>query len=74
MEYDPGSCAQADWGEAYLIMRGVKTLVKIFCMKLCNSKKPFVCAFPFEKQEAFFEGHQRAFDFFDGVPHTVISR
>ena len=72
LEYDPGSFAQADWGEAYVIMRGVKTLVKIFCIKLCNSKKPFVCCFPFEKQEAFFEGHKRAFDSFDGVPHTVI--
>ena len=72
LEYDPGSCAQADWGEAYVIIRGVKTLVKIFCMKLCSSRKPFVSCFPFEKQEAFFEGHKRAFDFFDGVSHTVI--
>ena len=72
LEYDPGSCAQADWGEAYVIMQGVKTLVKIFCMKLCSSKKPFICVFPFEKQEAFFEGHKRAFEFFGGVPHTVI--
>lgn len=72
LEYDPGTFAQADWGEAYVIMRGVKTLVKVFCMKLCHSKKPFIYAFPFEKQEAFFEGHQRAFDFFEGVPHTVM--
>lgn len=72
LEYDPGSFAQADWGEAYVIMRGVRTLVKIFCMKLCHSKKPFVFAFPFEKQEAFFEGHQRAFDFFGGIPHTIV--
>lgn len=72
LEYDEGSCAQADWGEAYVILRGIKTLVKVFCIRLCYSKKPFICAFPFEKQEAFFEGHKRAFDFFDGVPHTVI--
>jgi len=28
--------------------------------------------FPFERQEPFFERHKRAFDFFDGIPHTVI--
>lgn len=72
LEYDEGSSAQADWGEAYVILRGIKTLVKIFCMRLCYSKKPFVSCFPFEKQEAFLEGHKRAFDFFDGVPHTVV--
>ncbi len=28
----------------------------------------FVMAFPFQKQEAFFEGHNQAFRFFCGVP------
>ncbi len=72
LEYDPGTFAQADWGETYVIMKGVKTLVRIFCMKLCSSKKPFVFCFPFEKQEAFFKGHKRAFDFFGGLPHTIV--
>lgn len=72
LEYDEGSSAQADWGEAYVILKGIKSLVKIFCMRLCYSKKPFVYAFPFEKQEAFLEGHKRAFEFFGGVPHTLI--
>jgi len=72
LEYDAGSSAQADWGEAYVIMKGVKRLVSFFTMKLSYSKKPFVSTFPFEKQEAFFEGHKRAFEFFEGVPHTVM--
>ena len=72
LEYDAGSSAQADWGAAYVIINGVKRLVSFFAMKLCYSKKPFVCTFPFEKQEAFFEGHKRAFEFFEGVPHTVM--
>ncbi len=72
LEYDAGSSAQADWGSAYVIMKGVKRIVSFFCMKLCYSKKPFVCTFPFEKQEAFFEGHKRAFEFFEGVAHTVM--
>ena len=72
LEYDAGSSAQADWGAAYVIMKGVKRLVSFFAMKLCYSRKPFILAFPFERQEAFFEGHRRAFEFFGGVPHTLI--
>ena len=72
LEYDAGSSAQADWGAAYVIMKESKKLVSFFAMKLCYSKKPFIVAFPFEKQEAFFEGHKRAFEFFEGVPRRVM--
>ncbi|MBE0479003.1 IS21 family transposase [Candidatus Aerophobetes bacterium] len=72
LEYDAGSTAQADWGSAYVIMKGVKRMVSFFAMKLCYSRKPFIAAFPFEKQEAFFEGHKRAFEFFEGVPHILM--
>lgn len=72
LEYDAGSTAQADWGAAYVIMKGARRLVSFFAMKLCYSRKPFVVAFPFERQEAFFEGHRRAFESFEGVPHTLM--
>jgi hypothetical protein len=72
LEYDAGSFAQADWGAAYVIMKGVRRLVSFFAMKLCYSRKPFIVVFPFEKQEAFLEGHKRAFEFFGGVPHTLV--
>jgi len=45
LEYDPGSCTQADWGEAYVILKGIKTLVKIFCMRLCYSINLFSVCF-----------------------------
>jgi len=35
------------------------------------SKVRFVMAFPFQKQEAFFEGHIQAFHFFGGVPGRI---
>jgi hypothetical protein len=30
-------------------------------------------AFPFQKQEAFFEGHIQAFHFFGGVPRRITT-
>ena len=35
------------------------------------SRRSFVMAFPSQKQEAFFEGHVRAFEHFGGVPHRL---
>jgi hypothetical protein len=35
-------------------------------MRLCYSRKLFMMAFPNQKQEAFFEGHVRAFHHFGG--------
>jgi hypothetical protein len=40
-------------------------------MKLSYSGKPFVMAFPTQRQEAFFEGQRRAFEWFEGVPARV---
>jgi hypothetical protein len=36
------------------------------------SKQPFVTALPTQAQEAFFEGHVRAFDFLGGVPQVLV--
>jgi len=40
-------------------------------MRLNYSRTKFVMAFPFQKQEAFFEGHVQAFHFFGGVPRRI---
>jgi len=71
LEFDSGQDAQADWGEALAEINGVRQTVQIFVMRLNYSKARFVAAFPFQKQEAFFEGHIRAFHFFGGVPHRI---
>jgi len=34
LEFDPGTDAQVDWGEAVVIMNGVQTTVQLFLMKL----------------------------------------
>jgi len=71
LEFDPGSDAQCDWGEAWVDMDGELTKVQVFGMKLCYSGKPFVMTFPTQRQEAFFEGHRQAFDWYEGVPPRI---
>ena len=71
LEFDPGTDAQVDWGEAEAIIAGERITVQVFFMRLCYSRKLFVMAFPAQKQEAFFEGHVRAFHHFQGVPQRI---
>lgn len=69
--FDPGNDAQADWGEATVIMQGEQVVVQLFVMRLCYSRKLFVMAFPTQRQEAFLLGHMLAFAHFGGVPHRI---
>ena len=71
LEFGPGEDGQVDWGEAIIILNGEKVKVQLFLMRLCYSRRLFVMAFPAQKQEAFFEGHVRAFHFFGGVPQRL---
>lgn len=69
--FEPGSDAQADFGEALVVMDGHQTKVQLFCLQLCNSHRRFVMALPFQKQEAFLEAHVHSFDFFGAVPRRI---
>jgi transposase len=71
LEFDPGTDAQVDWGEAVALMGGQRVTVKLFTMRLCYSRRLFVMAFPAQKQEAFFQGHVRAFHHLQGIPHRI---
>ncbi len=71
LEFDPGTDAQVDWGEAIAIIAGQQVKVQFFVMRLSYSRRQFVMAFPTQRQEAFFEGHRRAFHFFQGVPQRI---
>jgi len=71
LAYEPGVDAQVDFGEARVMMKGRPLNVQIFVGRLCFSKIPFLVASPNQQQEAMFEGHEKAFDFFGGVPRTV---
>lgn len=71
LAFDPGQDAQVDWGEVVAEIDGERQKVQVFVMRLNYSKARFVMAFPFQKQEAFFEGHIQAFRFFGGVPRRI---
>jgi transposase len=71
LEFDPGTDAQVDWGEAVVEIAGERMTAQIFYLRLCYSRKLFMMAFPAQKQEAFFEGHVQAFHFIGGVPHRI---
>ena len=60
-----------DWGEAVAEIAGERQAVQVFILRLNYSKARFAMAFPFQKQEAFFEGHIQAFHFFGGVPRRI---
>jgi transposase len=71
LEFDAGQDAQVDWGEAVVRISGQELKAQFFSVHLNYSKARFVMAFPFQKQEAFFEGHIQAFHFFGGVPRRL---
>jgi transposase len=71
LEFDAGTDAQVDWGEAQAIIAGEQVTVQLFLMRLCYSRKLFVRAYPAQKQEAFFEGHVLAFHHFGGIPRRI---
>ncbi|MBZ5544941.1 MAG: hypothetical protein LAO07_14875, partial [Acidobacteriia bacterium] len=71
LEFDPGEDAQVDWGEAVVEMAGERVAVQMFILRLNYSHARFVMAFPFQKQEAFFEGHIQAFRFLEAVPKRI---
>ena len=71
LTHPPGD-AQADFGEALVVIAGVEQKAHFQCMDLPQSDDCFVVAFPAENTEAFLEGHNQAFAYFGGVPRTIL--
>ena len=67
-----GQEAEVDWGTCYAVLGEEYTKLKMFCMRSKGSGKSFVQCFPCERQQVFFEGHIRAFDFYGGVFPVLI--
>lgn len=72
LEPECGQEAEADWGRALAIVGGMQIPFHFFCMRSKFSGKSFIRAYPCEKQQAFFDAHIHAFDFFGGVFPTVV--
>jgi len=71
LSHEPGH-AQADFGEALAEIGGVEQKIHFFAMDLPHSDACFVQAYPAETIEAFCAGHTAAFDFFGGVPRSIL--
>ncbi len=71
LSHPPGH-AQVDFGEAIGVIGGVRQKLHFFCMDLPQSDAPFVKAYPRETTEAFLDGHVSAFNFFGGVPLSIL--
>jgi transposase len=71
LEHPPGD-AQADFGEAIVVIGGVKRKAHYLAMDLPQSDDCFAMGFPAETTEAFLEGHNHAFAYFGGVPRTIL--
>src|SRR6266849_3829545 len=68
----PAGDAQADFGEALVVIGGEERKAHYLAMDLPQSDDCFVMAFPAETTEAFLEGHNHAFAYFQGVPRTIL--
>ncbi len=70
LEHPPGD-AQADFGEAMVVIGGVERKAHYLAVDLPQSDDCLM-AFPAETTEAFLEGHNYAFAYFGGVPRTIL--
>ena len=71
LAHAPGN-AQADFGEALVVIDGVERKAHYLALDLPHSADAFVKAFPAETTEAFCDGHNAAFRYFGGVPRRIV--
>ena len=68
----PGQQMQIDFGEKRVRIGGEQIKVHYFVAKLSYSRRLYVQAFRHENQQAWFEGIEGAFRYFNGVPGCVV--
>src|SRR5258708_19620667 len=71
LRHDPGH-AQVGFGEALAVIAGKECKIHFFAMDLPHSDACLVQAYPAETSEAFCEGHNAGFEFFGGVPRSIL--
>ena len=71
LDHRPGH-AQADFGEALVVIGGVEQKAHFFAFDLPYSDACYVRAYPAATAEAWMDGHVHAFAFFGRVPLSVL--
>ena len=71
LTHPPGH-AQADFGEAWAVIAGVKQKVHFFAFDLPQSDASYVRAYRAATAEAWVDGHVHAFSFFGAVALSIV--
>jgi|SRR5579884_455549 len=66
-----GEEAEVDFGTIHVYLAGILTEVVLFVARLSASGRGFARAYLNEGQEAFLDGHVRAFEHWGGVPARI---
>jgi transposase len=71
-ETPPGEQLQADFGELFVVIAGERVKVHLCVLTLGYSRRPFVRAYPNERQGNWLDCMERSFYAFGGVPEHVL--
>jgi transposase len=71
LTHQPGE-AQADFGEAVVVIAGVEQKAHFMVFDLPHSDDCFLRAYPAETTEALLDAHVHAFQYFNGVPSRIL--
>ena len=70
--HPPGAEAEVDFADVWVYLAGVLTKCFLFTLRLSCSGKAVHVVFASQGQEAFMEGHVRAFETLGGIPYGQI--
>lgn len=73
LSFDPGECAQVDWGEYGKVNVGsTQRKLSFFVMVLCYSRMMYLEFTVAQTMEHFLQCHRNAFEFFGAVPGAIM--
>ena len=72
LSFTPGERGEVDFGHAVVRLAGQERQVPFLAARLRFSGAMFLAAFPTERQDAFLLGQRWAFEFWGGVPRSVV--
>lgn len=73
LRFDPGECAQVDWGECGTLHIGqARRKLQVFVMVLCHSRLLYLRFYLSQSLECFLDAHLRAFAWMGGVPRRLM--
>jgi transposase len=71
-DHPAGAEAEVDFADLWIDLRGVRTKVFLFTLRLSCSGRAVHKAFASQSQESFLDGHVHAFEVLGGVPFEKI--